>query len=242
MVAPLGLVDYAWTSSSDSRPYINTIMYRHNIRKRYGYLDRPLFDKKIKEFTYKVILSGKSGTGKTSTVAKLSGQEVSKLHRETPGIEQTTILWPCRLIGSKEPVIFKLKFCDAGEGCMARFNHILPTLKENADGVIFFFAMTDRSSFEDIPQQMSKVLGEQSSNIAKLVIATKLDQHGRSEVPQKELIEFEKQYNIPIIGVSNFNAGPVDPSHNALHTSAPILNCLCERLWYRDQQEAGHVV
>ena len=44
----------------------------------------------------------------------------------TTGIEQTTILWPCRLIGSKDPVVFKLKFCDAGEGCMARFNHILP--------------------------------------------------------------------------------------------------------------------
>ena len=42
------------------------------------------------------------------------------------GIEQTTIFWPCRLIGSKDPVVFKLKFCDAGEGCMSRFNHILP--------------------------------------------------------------------------------------------------------------------
>jgi len=35
-------------------------------------------------------------------------------------------MWPARLIGSKEPVIFRLKLCDAGETCMSRFNHILP--------------------------------------------------------------------------------------------------------------------
>ena len=70
----------------------------------------------------------------------------------------------------------------------------------------------------------------------------RLDQHGRSEVPQRELIEFEKQYDIPIIGVSNLTASPMDASTHDLRTSAPILNCLCERLWYRDQQEAGLVI
>ncbi|KAF6017950.1 RSG1 [Bugula neritina] len=127
MVAPLGLVDYNWTNTAESKQYIMAIMDKHaSVRKKYGYLDRPVFDRKIKEFSYKVILSGKSGSGKTSTVAKLAGHEVQRLYRETPGIEQTTIFWPCRLIGSKEPVVFKLKFCDAGEGCMTRFNHILP--------------------------------------------------------------------------------------------------------------------
>ena len=37
-----------------------------------------------------------------------------------------TIFWPALIAGSKEPVIFKLKFTDAGESCMSRFNHILP--------------------------------------------------------------------------------------------------------------------
>ena len=50
---------------------------------------------------------------------------------------------------------------------------ILQTLKENADGVIFCFSMTDRSSFEDIPQQMSKILADQTTNLSKLVVATK---------------------------------------------------------------------
>ena len=54
-----------------------------------------MFDKKIKEFSYKVILSGKSGSGKTSTVSKLAGQEVSKLYRETPGMFLSERLSEC---------------------------------------------------------------------------------------------------------------------------------------------------
>ena len=46
-------------------------------------------------------------------------------------------------------------------------------MKDNADGVVFFFSMVDRSSFEDIPQQMARILGDQSTNLSKLVIATK---------------------------------------------------------------------
>ena len=77
----------------------------------------------------------------------------------------------------------------------------------------------------------------------------RLDQHGKSEVPQRELIDFEKQYDIPIIGISNLTPGPSTAATNTpdhigpeLRTTAPILNCLCERLWYRDQQEAGLVI
>ena len=46
-------------------------------------------------------------------------------------------------------------------------------MKENADGVVFFFSMVDRSSFDDIPQQMSRILGDLSTNLSKLVVATK---------------------------------------------------------------------
>lgn len=77
-------------------------------------------------------------------------------------------------------------------------------------------------------------------------VGCRLDQHGKSEVPQRELIDFEKQYDIPIIGISNLSPSPPAAGPEAtgtdLRTTAPVLNCLCERLWYRDQQEAGLVI
>ena len=75
-----------------------------------------------------------------------------------------------------------------------------------------------------------------------LLLLSRLDQHGKSEVPQREMLEFESQYSVPIIGVSNFALGPADAVAHDLRSTAPILNCLCERLWYRDQQEAGLVI
>ena len=40
----------------------------------------------MEEVTYKVMLVGKSGVGKTSTVAKLTGSDVPLAHCETPGL------------------------------------------------------------------------------------------------------------------------------------------------------------
>ena len=37
------------------------------------------------EFNYKIFVSGRSGVGKTSTVAKLSANPVPQSHSETPG-------------------------------------------------------------------------------------------------------------------------------------------------------------
>ena len=89
--------------------------------------------------------------------------------------EPVFFLQPIRLqyVLSCFPAVFILAFSVCSSIITLAVLFHLQTLKENADGVIFFFSMTDRSSFDDIPQQMSKILGEQSSNMSKLVIATK---------------------------------------------------------------------
>jgi flagellar biosynthesis GTPase FlhF len=39
----------------------------------------------IEEARYKILLSGKTGVGKTCTVAKLTGHDIPKTHTETAG-------------------------------------------------------------------------------------------------------------------------------------------------------------
>jgi len=40
MVAPLGLVDYNWTNTAESKQYIMAIMDKHaSVRKKYGKLN-----------------------------------------------------------------------------------------------------------------------------------------------------------------------------------------------------------
>ena len=45
--------------------------------------------------------------------------------------------------------------------------------KDHADGILFMFAFPDRTSFDDVPQQMSRVLGPHDQNLSKFVIGTK---------------------------------------------------------------------
>ena len=50
-----------------------------------GLLEKPNVPTQVEEVTYKIFLVGKSGVGKTSTVAKLSGNQIPISHSETPG-------------------------------------------------------------------------------------------------------------------------------------------------------------
>lgn len=51
-------------------------------------LEKPVFTSAVipDVFEYKIFISGKTGVGKTSAVAKLSANLVSRTHIETPGI------------------------------------------------------------------------------------------------------------------------------------------------------------
>ena len=50
-----------------------------------GLLEKPNVPTHVEEVTYKIFLVGKSGVGKTSTVAKLSGNQIPISHSETAG-------------------------------------------------------------------------------------------------------------------------------------------------------------
>ena len=50
--------------------------------------------------------------------------------------------------------------------------HFRQACKERADGILFLFSFTDKGSFEDIPQQMSRVL-DANDNMSKFVLGTK---------------------------------------------------------------------
>lgn len=50
-----------------------------------GLLERPPLSAHIEEVHYKIFVSGKSGVGKSCTVAKLTGHDIPKSHIETAG-------------------------------------------------------------------------------------------------------------------------------------------------------------
>ncbi|KAH9494881.1 Cilioproteinsis and planar polarity effector 2 [Bulinus truncatus] len=196
----------------------------------YGLLERPIFPSNIsiEDVSYKTIVVGKSGVGKTSAIAKLSGRPIPSIHSETAGIQVTKMYWPVKIAHLNKAVLMNLELWDTGEIAVKKFDHISPACKNGVDGILFVFSFVDKGSWDEIPSLMSR-LTDPKDKLAKIVIGTKFDQFSHSEVSQRELRDFEVRWQIPVLAMSN-----VLSSDSSLNDIIPVLNCICEHLCQRD--------
>ncbi|KAJ8320474.1 hypothetical protein KUTeg_002061 [Tegillarca granosa] len=185
---------------------------------------------------------GKGGVGKTSTVAKLSGNSLPSMHSETPGIQTTTIYWPGKIKQLNRSVIFQLQLWDAGETALKKFDHILSACTSKTDAIIFLFSFVDKSSFEEVSQQITRYSGPKD-NTCKLSgvfhcldSLLRFDQYAHSEITQRDIRDFEQNWKIPILKIRNI---PESEARSDFNDVAQVLNILCEHLWHRDILLAG---
>lgn len=240
MLAPGSLLDMEWLKGSpEGREMISSVLERNQLkRKTFGLLEKPVISQHVTadtEVKYKLFFVGKSGVGKTSTVAKLSGNSLPSMHSETPGIQTTTIYWPGKIKQLNRSVIFQLQLWDAGETALKKFDHILSACTNKTDAIIFLFSFVDKSSFEEVSHQITRYSGPKD-NTCKLVIGTKFDQYAHSEITQRDIRDFEQNWKIPILKIRNI---PESEARSDFNDVAQVLNILCEHLWHRDILLAG---
>lgn len=235
-----------WLNSVEAREYLASIV-RKNKRKIFGLLERPVLSPQAAPdiASYKIFLSGKGGVGKTAAVAKFAGVEVPSLHHETTGIQTRTVYWPGKLVESGRVIMFRFQFWDCGEASLKKFDHILAACKDKADAVLFLFSFTDRSSFTDLPGQMSRILHD-TEKMVKIIIGTKFDQYMHTDVTEREVRSFQQTWHLPVFKMKSVN-GPRMSDGRTLDGKAGllevehILNGMAEHLWYQDQVTAGLV-
>nr|CAD7460678.1 unnamed protein product [Timema tahoe] len=196
-----------------------------------GVLERPSVPSSIEEVSYKLFITGKSGVGKSATVARLAGAATkhTNSYTETSGIRKSNLYWPVKIWD--KIILFKLQFWDAGDNSIKKYSHILPACREKTDANIFVFSLMDSNSFLDLPQLMSKMT-QDGDNPANIVIGTRCNVLNRLEVSSAEMKEFEQKWQVPILKIDNKWSG----ERNEVHEVAPLLNIICERLWIRDQE------
>jgi len=89
-----------------------------------GLLERPILPN-IEEVSYKLFFVGKSGAGKSSTIARLAGiLNLDEEYVETRGIRKSNIYWPVKVWD--RIILFRLQCWDAGDRDVKKFGHILP--------------------------------------------------------------------------------------------------------------------
>uniref|UniRef100_A0A3Q0RN98 Ciliogenesis and planar polarity effector 2 n=1 Tax=Amphilophus citrinellus TaxID=61819 RepID=A0A3Q0RN98_AMPCI len=233
-VPPPGSVVVAdWHLCKDSKEYFSKILHKKR-RRNFGLLESPVMPPHVAVDTvhYKIFISGKSGVGKTALAARLAGLNIPNMHYETTGIETTVAYWPVKLKENSRVLFFRFQLWDCGENALRRFDHLLPSCKEQADAVLFLFSFTDRTSFDDLPNQLAKWTELFARRVVKMVIGTKFDLFMHCDVAERDVRDFQDTWGIPVLRTG----GEVT---DGLGDVAPLLNCLAEKLWYQDCITAG---
>uniref|UniRef100_A0A3B3ZXP2 Ciliogenesis and planar polarity effector 2 n=1 Tax=Periophthalmus magnuspinnatus TaxID=409849 RepID=A0A3B3ZXP2_9GOBI len=230
--SPGSIIVADWHQCKDSKEYFTKILHKKR-RRQFGLLESPMMSPlaAVDTVQYKIFLSGK---GKTSVVARLAGVNIPNMHYETVGIETTIVYWPVKIKESGRVLFFRLQLWDCGENALKRFDHMLPVsfCKEQVDAVLLLFSFTDRISFEDLPNQITKWTAPPLDRVVKLVVGTKFDLFMHCDVAERDVRAFRSTWGLPVLRVG----GEVS---DGLGDVAPFLNSLCENLWHQDWLRAG---
>ncbi|OXB77263.1 UNVERIFIED_CONTAM: hypothetical protein H355_002255 [Colinus virginianus] len=229
------MVEPGWLLSPPGRPYLASILHK-NQRRVFGLLERPALPPalSVPTLTYKLFVSGRSAVGKTALVATLAGTPVPPTHRETLGIEVSTLFWPAIPLGSERPVLFQLQFWDCGESALRKFEHLLPACREEADAILLVFSFTDRASFEELPARLARVL-QPSEDPLRVVVGTRFDLCPRTAVTEADVAALEDSWGLRVLRVG----GGCGVGREGVARVAPLLDALVGQLWQRDQMAAG---
>ncbi|XP_041749046.1 ciliogenesis and planar polarity effector 2 [Coregonus clupeaformis] len=218
-----------WHRSADSKEFFSRILHKKR-RRNFGLLEAPVMPPNVAVDTvhYKIFITGKSGVGKTALAARLAGLNIPNMHYETTGIETTVVYWPVKLRESGRVLFFRLQLWDCGENALRRFDHLLPSCKEQVDAILFLFSFTDRASFDDLSNQIARG-SEPCDRVVKLVVGTKFDLFMHTDVTEREVSRFQEVWGLPV-----FRMGGDVSNVSNLGEVAPLLNCLAEHLWHQD--------
>ncbi|XP_042334845.1 ciliogenesis and planar polarity effector 2 isoform X1 [Sceloporus undulatus] len=180
------VVEGGWLETAEGRELLGALLRERSrrrgrrscSRRAFGLLERPLLPPGAAAAdvaAYKVFVCGRSGVGKTALVAQAAGMEAAPAPQETIGIQTTPVFWPAKLRESGKALFFRFSFWDCGEAVLRKFDHILPSCLEKADGVLLLFSFTDRASFEDLPLQISRLEAAEGPPAPplKMVVGTK---------------------------------------------------------------------
>uniref|UniRef100_A0A671QR98 Ciliogenesis and planar polarity effector 2 n=1 Tax=Sinocyclocheilus anshuiensis TaxID=1608454 RepID=A0A671QR98_9TELE len=200
-VPPGSIIVSDWHRCPNSREFFSRILHNKK-RRKFGLLEAPIMPPhmNVDIVRYKVFISGKTGVGKGALAARLAGLDLPKMHYETTGIETTVVFWPVRVKESGRVLFFRFELWDCGESAIRRFDHMLPSCKEQVDAILFLFSFTDRGSFDDLSNQISRIT-ESSDRVVKLVVGTKFDLFMHTDVTESDVTHFQEVWGLPVFRV-----------------------------------------
>jgi len=150
--------------------------------------------------TYKLVMIGDSGVGKSCLLQKLLDVSAQNSFISTIGVDVRTHNF------DENGRSFKLQVWDTGG--QQRYRPVLASCYRNADGIILVFDVTSQKTFKNLGQWISEI-SEFTPNegiyIPKLLIGNKSDLNVKREIKTEVAQEFAKQNKMSYIETSALN-------------------------------------
>ena len=150
-------------------------------------------------YSYKIVVVGSSGVGKTALVQRLTDDYFSYDNQPTIGVEFKTFSF-----GSIGDDQIKLNIWDtAGQ---EKFRSVSKAYFRNASGAILVFSLNDRSSYDDLSRWLNDLQNLALPNAAILLVGNKLDLADNRTVTVSEGEAFALRHGMEYLETSAQNA------------------------------------
>ena len=135
---------------------------------------------------YKLIIIGRYGVGKTTTLHKLMGKEATKEYSPTISIDTKNIQ-----VKVNDTIIqINIWDCCGNE----KFALNTPNLFKNASVTILIYAINDNESFKDL-ENWYNMLKENSNGSIIFLIGNKIDLENERQVTREDGEKFKRNYD-----------------------------------------------
>ena len=158
----------------------------------------------MSQISYKVILIGNSGVGKTAIFQKMQSGKFYEQNIATIGVAKKNFNFTVEVQDQGKNVIKEFEIILQDTAGQEKFRAITFNYYKSSDGILLIYDITDRQSFENVENWMGSIkdtLGNiQESKYAVILIGNKLDlidkQGFKREVTEEEADNICKQHNL----------------------------------------------
>ena len=142
-----------------------------------------------------IMTLGISSVGKTSFILRFTENSFQNLFYSTVGID-------CKAkIIEIENIKYKLLFYDtAGQ---ERYKSLAPNLIKKAHGIIIMYDITNKSSFDSIPDIIKNIKEEKGNDFPMILIGNKIDLEQDREIKKEQGKDLASKNGIEFFEISN---------------------------------------
>ena len=136
---------------------------------------------------FKIILAGAKHVGKSSLIARYCDDVFNERSKETIGVS-----FKRKVVSVKENLEVELNIWDFGGE--EKYRILFPAYVNGATAALLLYDTSNKKSLDDI-ENWVEVIEENSKEIIKVTIATKIDLKAEREISKADGMEFNKQFN-----------------------------------------------